>query len=322
MISGIALLGVAHHHALALGAHQDLVLGELKIEHHDDLAILSRGVERGFVHQVGQIGAGQAGCAAGQYAEIDVVAQRDLLGVHAQNGFAALHIRTAHHHAAVETAGTKQSGIEHIGAVGGGHQDHALVGFKTVHLHQQLIQRLLALVMPAAQAGAAMTAHCVDFVDEDDAGSILFALLEEVAYAAGADADEHLHEVRAGDREERHAGLAGDRAGEQGLAGSGRPDQQNALGNASAKLLELLRLAQELDDFLQLFLGLFHPGDVLERDLLLLGGVQAGAALAETQRLVSAALHLAHHEDPEGQQNDERRRIQAGWRSSRPKRCP
>ena len=228
----------------------------------------------------------------------------------AQDRFAALHVGTAHHHAAVETAGPEQRRIEHVGAVGGGHQDHAFVRFEAVHLHQQLIQRLLALVVSAAETGAAMTADRVDFIDEDDAGSILLALLEQVAHAAGADADEHLHEVRTGDREERHAGFAGDGAGQQRLAGSGRPDQQHALGNAAAQLLELLRLAQELDDLLQLFLGLFHAGDVLERDLLLLRGVQAGAALAEAERLVSAALHLAHHEDPEGQQHDEGRGVQ------------
>ena len=85
----------------------------------------------------------------------------------------------------------------------------------------------------------------------------------------------------------------------------GRPDQQHALRDAAAELLELLRLLQELDDLLQLFLGFVDAGHVLERDLLLLRGEQAGAALAEAQRLVPAALHLAHHEDPERQQQDE-----------------
>src|SRR3954447_2196952 len=101
-----------------------------------------------------------------------------------------------------------------------------------------------------------MAADRVDFVDEDDAGRILLALFEEVADAACADADEHLDEVRTRDREERHAGFTRDRAGEQGLAGSGRSDQKHAFGDASAQLLELLRLAQELDNLLQLFLGL------------------------------------------------------------------
>ena len=82
---------------------------------------------------------------------------------------------------------------------------------EAVHLDEELVQRLLALVVTAAEAGAAMAADGVDLVDEDDAGRVLLALHEEVAHARGADADEHLDEVRARDREERHAGLAGDR---------------------------------------------------------------------------------------------------------------
>jgi hypothetical protein len=50
--------------------------------------------------------------------------------------------------------------------------------------------------MPTAQAGAAMAAHGVNLVDEDDAGSILLALLKKVANTARAYANEHLYEVR------------------------------------------------------------------------------------------------------------------------------
>ena len=105
---------------------------------------------------------------------------------------------------------------------------------EAVHLDQQLVERLLALVVAAAEAGTTMPADGVDLVDEDDAGGVLLALLEQVAHPGGADADEHLDEVRAGDREERDVGLAGDRPGQQGLAGSGRAYQQHALGDLAA----------------------------------------------------------------------------------------
>jgi hypothetical protein len=75
----------------------------------------------------------------------------------------------------------------------------------------------------AAEAGAAMAADRVDLVHEDDAGRVLLRLLEEVAHARGADADEHLDEVRARDREERHARLAGDRAASSVLPVPGGP---------------------------------------------------------------------------------------------------
>jgi hypothetical protein len=66
-----------------------------------------------------------------------------------------------------------------------------------------------------------------------------------------AHADEHLDEVGARDREERHIRLAGDGASEQRLTGAGRADQQHAARDAAAEPLELLRVAQELDDLLR-----------------------------------------------------------------------
>ena len=103
-----------------------------------------------------------------------------------------------------------------------GDQDDALAVAEAVHLDQQLVQRLLAFVVAAAETGAALAADGVDLVDEDDARAVLLGLLEQVTHARSADADEHLHEVRAGDGEERHARLTGDRAGQQRLAGAGR----------------------------------------------------------------------------------------------------
>ena len=184
--------------------------------------------------------------------------------------------------------------------------DDALVRLEAVHLDEELVQRLLALVVTAAEAGAAVAADRVDLVDEDDAGRVLLALLEEVAHAGGADADEHLDEVRAGDREERHAGLAGDRAREQRLAGAGRAHQQHALRDAAAEARELLRVLEEGDDLLELVLGLVDAGDVGEGDLVLVLGEQLRLRLAEAHRLAAARLQLAHEEEEQQEQEDER----------------
>jgi len=83
--------------------------------------------------------------------------QRHLAHVNFQNLLAADHVGIRHHDLTVETAGTQQRRIEHVGPVGGGDQDDAFVGFKAVHLDQQLVERLLTLVVTAAEAGAAMT---------------------------------------------------------------------------------------------------------------------------------------------------------------------
>ena len=47
------------------------------------------------------------------------------------------------------------SRVEHIGPVGSGHHDHIGALLEPVHFGQDLVQRLLALVMPAAEPGAA-----------------------------------------------------------------------------------------------------------------------------------------------------------------------
>src|SRR5262249_56362030 len=89
---------------------------------------------------------------------------------------------------------------------------------------------------------------------------------------------------------------------EERLAGTGRSDEKDALGDLAAELLELLRVLQEIDDLPQLFLGLVDAGDVLESDLVLLLGDEPGSRLAEAQRFGAAPLHLAHEEDPDPDQ--------------------
>src|SRR5690606_30176996 len=169
---------------------------------------------------------------------------------------------------AVESAGAQQGRIEDLGPVGRGEQDQAAPGIEPVELGQQLVQRLLLLVVPAEVAeGAPGAAERIDFVDEDDRRRLLRGLGEEIAHPRRADADEHLDELRAVDREEGHARLAGHRPGEQRLAGARRPHEENALGQAGAEPAVLLRRLQESDDLLELRLGLVHAGDVVEADL-------------------------------------------------------
>ena len=146
----------------------------------------------------------------------------------------------------------------------------------------------------------------VDFVDEDDAGGILLALLEHVAHARRADTDEHLDEVGARDGEERHVRLARDGARQQRLASAGRADQQHALGDLAAKALELLRIPEEFDDLLQFTLGLVDAGHIVKRHSPLLLGQHSGARLAEPHGASAACLHLAHEEHPDADQQQHR----------------
>jgi hypothetical protein len=197
--------------------------------------------------------------------------------------------------------------VEHVGAVGRGDDDHAGAAFEAIHLDQELVERLLALVVAAAQSRAALPADRVDLVDEHDAWRVLLRLLEHVAHARRAHADEHLDEVGARDREERHLRLAGDRLREQRLAGARRADHQHAARNATAELLELRRVAQELDELGDLFLRLVAAGDVGEGHRVVRLVEHPRLALAEAERAAPApALHLPHEEDPHADQKQHR----------------
>ena len=184
VIGGQHLLFFGHDQRLALGAHHHLVLGlfELGLRHH--ALVAPRGGQRRLVDEVHQVGAGETGRAAGDGLEVDIRRQRHLADVNLEDLFAADDVGIRHHHLAVETARAQQRRIEHVRPVGRRDQDHAFIGLEAVHLDQQLVQGLLALVIAAAEAGAAMAADRVDFVDEDDAGRILLGLLEHVADAA------------------------------------------------------------------------------------------------------------------------------------------
>ena len=307
VVGGIPALFLGHHHRAAGSTHDDLVLGLLEILHVHDALVLARGEQRRLIDQVGQIGAGEAGRAAGDDVGLDVGRDRHLAHMHQEDLLAAADVGQGHHHLAVEAAGAEQRRIEHVGAVGGGDDDNAGRALEAVHLDQELVQGLLAFVVAAAQACAALAPDGVDLVDEDDARGVLLGLLEHVADARGADADEHFDEVRTGDGEERHLGFAGDGLGEQRLAGARAADHQHTAGNAPAELLELGRIAEELDQFGDVFLGLIAAGDIGEGDAVGRFVHQPRLALAEREgAALAAALHLAHEEYPDADQQQHR----------------
>ena len=66
---------------------------------------------------------------------------------------------------------------------------------KPSSLDEELVERLLALVVSTAEAGTAVTTDGVDLIDEHDGWGVLLGLVEQVAHTASADTDEHLDEI-------------------------------------------------------------------------------------------------------------------------------
>ena len=127
MVRGVALFFVGQNHGLAFDAHEDFVLGHFEVGHGDEFAILARGPQSGFVHQVGKIGTGKSRSAACDYGKLDIFRQRNFARVHAENFFAAFYVGPRNDDAAVEASGAEQSRIEHVGTVRCCDQDDAFV---------------------------------------------------------------------------------------------------------------------------------------------------------------------------------------------------
>ena len=214
--------------------------------------------------------------------------------------------------AAVEAAGAQQRGVEDLGAVGRAEDDHVRAGLEAVHLGEDLVERLLALVVAAADPAVVARARAPDrvqLVDEDDRRRRLLRLLEEVAHARGAHAHDRLDELRGREVEEGGVRLAGDRAGEQRLAGPGRAVEQDAVRDPRAELRVALRVLQEVDDLDELVLGLVDPGDVVEGDALLLVRLdppRGGAAEAAEDAAPSRPRLAADEPDEEADQEQPR----------------
>src|SRR6202043_2542145 len=104
--------------------------------------------------------------------------------MHLEDALAPDDIGVRYDNLAVEAAGAEKRRIEHVGTVRRRDYDDALVGLEAIHLDEELVQGLLAFVVATAEAGAAMAANGVYFIDEDDARRVLLGLLEHVTDAA------------------------------------------------------------------------------------------------------------------------------------------
>ena len=288
-------------------SHEHLVAGQLEIVAGDTIFVGLGGDQRRLVDQVPQIGPGEADRAGGDLFQVHVIVQRDVADMHLDDAHATCLGRPIDGHVPIESAGTQQRRIEHVGTIRGRQHDDRLVLLEAVHFAQDLVERLLAFVVTAAQTGAADPPHSVDLVDEQDAGGIFLGRAKQVADAAGADPDKHLNEFRAANRVEGHARLACGRPGQEGLAGPGRSHQQDTLGKLGAEPLKLGRVLQELHHLLKLVLRLFHGRHVVKGGLLLRGVEPLGGTADEApQHAAPHRIGCAAHHIPEKRQQEQR----------------
>ena len=220
-----------------------------------------------------------------------------------QDLFTPLYVGKVHVDTSVKTAGTKQRGIENVLTVGRRHNDNAFVGFKAVHLDENLVQGLFSFVVTAADTCASASTYGVDFVDEDDARAVLFRKLEQVTNTLCTQADVHFYEVGTRNREEGNARFACYGFCEQGFTRARRAYEQHARRDSCAKRRELFRSFKEFHDFLQLFLFFFCACNVRETGFHVV--LYLRFALAHIHSVVLRIGCATHHEpEQKGEQQD------------------
>ena len=120
---------------------------------------------------------------------------------------ATLDIRGWHIDLPVKAARTQQGLVQDVHPVGGRQHDHVRrTGVEPVHLHQQLIQRVFRLALPAYIAATTLPPHGVDLVDEQNAGGILARHGEHVPDSGRPNTNKHLQKLRPGHGQKRNIG--------------------------------------------------------------------------------------------------------------------
>ena len=161
--------------------------------------------------------------------------------MHLEDRLAPAHIRLIDDNLPIKASGTQQRRVEYIGTVRRRDNDNPLVGRKAVHLHEELIEGLLPLVVPASESCTALTTDCINLINEDNAGRGFLCLIKEIAHARRANTDEHLDKVGTTDGKELHARLACNSLCEQGFSCARRTEEQNPFWYTRTELVEFIR---------------------------------------------------------------------------------
>ena len=254
-----------------------------------DLALTkSHGTQSSLVDDVGDVGATGSGSSATDYIQVDI-AVFYLLQMYLEDCLTSFQIRQLHDNAAIETSGTQQCLVQALRPVGGGKDHHAFGGIETVHLSEQLVERLLTLII--AHGLVTALADGIDLVDEDDTRCLLCSLTEQITHLGSTHTDEHLYKLGTGNREEWHVSLTGHSTRDQRLACSRRANEQCTFGQTGTQSRVFPRIVEEVDEFLERRLGLVLPGDIGEARLYVTLGIDFRTGVSQREEASAGTFH-------------------------------
>ena len=166
----------------------------LQIRLCDNLSSAADSPQSSLVDDICKLCTRSTGGHAGDLLKVNPIRQLDLLAVYLQNGFAPLQIGELYRNTPVKAPRTGQCRVQAVRLVGGRENDNAIVSFKSVHLGQQLVQSLFALIVASVLA-TTLFPDRIDFIDKHNTRSLFLGLFKQVTYLRSTHTDKHLHEL-------------------------------------------------------------------------------------------------------------------------------
>jgi hypothetical protein len=114
--------------------------------------------------------------------------------VDAQDASAALEIGEVDSDLTIKTSRTEKSRVKDIDTIGSSNGNDTRVSIETIHLHQNLIHSLFALVITSSISRTTLTTDGIDLID--DARSVLPGLTEDITHTRSTNTNKHLNEFR------------------------------------------------------------------------------------------------------------------------------
>ena len=134
---------------------------------------------------------------------------------------------------------------------------------------------------------------------------LFLRISEKWSYTWSTDTYEHFNEVRTGDIEELNSCFARNCSGKQCLTCTGRTIKKNTLRDLRTELLVFLRILQEVNDLLELFLLFNGTCNIRELNLILAGIGNSCSVAAEAEYAVAVSA-LSCDAEEQYHDNDKR----------------
>ena len=149
-----------------------------------------------------------------------------------------------------------------------------------------------------------MTADCVDFIDENNAGRFLLGAIKKIAYAGGAHTDKHFNKIEPLKlKKGTFASPAVARANK--FFPFQEVHQQNTFRKLSTEPLKLSRILQEFNQFHHFHFRFINTGNFIECDFFFRFGVHFCAVFPKRNHLFTGAAQTPENVSPEQNQKNE-----------------